>query len=164
MPPATAAVARDGQVPRVEETNWLNTRLNNFRQNVQPGGLFDAADLQITSIEVGECLPSGVLRLAVTVTNRGVLGVPPGIAVWVRATQEDGTVVDLGVHRTTTTLLPGRSEVIVVTWDLGGPFPFRDFTIEAIADDDGMGGSDYNECIEDNNGLVSDTLMSCSFG
>ena len=30
-------ITEDGQVPRNEEPNWLNSRLNNFRQNVQPG-------------------------------------------------------------------------------------------------------------------------------
>lgn len=157
-------ITEDGQVPREPEVNWLNTRLNNFRQNVQPGGLFDAADLQVTAIELGECVASGVLRIAVTVTNRGALGVAPGIDVWVRATPAGGAEVDLGVVQTTTTLLPGRSEVIVVEWDLGAPFTFESFTVEATVDDDGMGNGQYNECIEDNNSLVSGVLETCTFG
>ncbi|AKF04119.1 HYR domain protein [Sandaracinus amylolyticus] len=157
-------ISEDGQVPRLEEANWLSSRLNNFRQNVQPGGLFDAPDLQITSIVVGECISSGVLRIAITVTNRGALGVAPGIPVWVRATPMDGTEVDLGVHRTTTTLLPGRSETIVLTWDLGAPFAFETFTVRAKVDDDGTGVGVYNECVEDNNEITSEPLMTCSFG
>jgi len=157
-------ITEDGQVPRVEDTNWLDPRLNNFRQNVQPGGIFDAPDLQVTNIEVGECIATGTLRIAVTVRNSGALGVPPGIAVWARATLPDATVVDLGVERTTTYLLPGGSEVVVFTWDLPGGFTFPDFTIEAIVDDDGTGAGAYNECDESNNGLVSDPLMTCDFG
>ena len=157
-------VTEDGQIPRDPEPNWRNTRLNNFRQNVQPGGLFDAADLQVTAIELGECVASGVLRIAVTVTNRGVLGVPPGIDVWVRATPAGGAELELGVVRTTTTLLPGRSETLVVVWDLGGPFSFESFTVEATVDDDGMGNGQYNECVEDNNSGVSGALETCTFG
>ncbi|WP_236515573.1 FG-GAP repeat domain-containing protein [Sandaracinus amylolyticus] len=157
-------ISEDGQVPRLEEPNWLSSRLNNFRQNVQPGGLFDAPDLQVASIVVGECISSGVLRIAITVTNRGALGVAPGIPVWVRATPAGGAEVDLGAHRTTTTLLPGRSETIVVTWDLGAPFGFESFTVRAKVDDDGTGAGVYNECIEDNNEITSEPLMTCSFG
>src|SRR5690606_35714248 len=102
--------------------------------------------------------------IAVTVTNRGALGVPPGIDVWVRATPEGGAEVDLGVVRTTTTLLPGRSETLVVEWDLGGPFDFARFTVEATVDDDGTGTGQYNECIEDNNSAVSSSLETCTFG
>ncbi len=157
-------ITEDGQVPRAEEPNWRNGRLNNFRQNVQPGGLFDAPDLTVTSIEVGECLPSGTMRIAVTVRNQGALSVPPGIAVWGRVRLPDGTIVDLGVERTSTLLLPGRSEVIVFTWDAGGAFTVPDVTFEAIVDDDGTGEGAYNECDESNNGLVSGALMTCSFG
>jgi hypothetical protein len=154
-------ITENGQVPREPEVNWLNPRLNNFRQNVQPSGLFDAPDLQITAIELIECVVTGVLRLAITVTNRGALGVGPGIAVNVQATPDGGSTMDLGVHRTTMTLAPGRSEVIQVTWDLGAAFEFPTFTVRAIADDDGAGAGAYNECHEDDNELVSAPLMTC---
>ncbi|MCA9604155.1 MAG: hypothetical protein KC619_01085 [Myxococcales bacterium] len=158
-------ISEDGQVPRVEERNWQNGRLNNFRQNVQPGGLFDAPDLQITAIELAECLPAGILRIAVTITNEGALGVPPGIAVVANIrTIPDGTVIPLGVQRTTMTLLPGRSEILVFEYTEAGGFSFRDFTVEATADDDGTGMGSYNECLEDNNTLTSDPLETCSFG
>ena len=157
-------ITEDGQVPRSEEPNWRNSRLNNFRQNVQPGGLFDAPDLQVTAIELAECVPAGVLRIAVTVTNLGALGVPPGIDVYAELTTiPDGTVIPLGVEMTTTTLLPGGSEVIVFEYMADG-FTFEDFTVEARVDDDGTGAGEYNECIEDNNSLMSDPLETCMFG
>ncbi|MCZ7681681.1 MAG: hypothetical protein M5U28_23950 [Sandaracinaceae bacterium] len=157
-------ITEDGQVPRYEEPNWRMSRLNNFRQNVQPGGLFDAPDLTVTSIEVGDCVPAGVLRIAVTVENRGALGVPPGIAVWGRVRLPDGTVIDLGVVYTATYILPGGSEVVVFEWMSPGGFDVPSVTFEAIVDDDGTGAGAYNECDETNNGLVSDTLMTCMFG
>ena len=157
-------IGEDGQVPRVEEPNWRNGRLNNFRQNVQPSGLFDAPDLTVTSIDVAECIPSGVMRIAVTVHNRGALGVPPGIAVWGRVRLPDGTVIDLGVVRTSTLLLPGNSEVLVFEWTSPGGFGVPSITFEAIVDDDGTGAGAYNECDESNNGLVSEPLSTCEFG
>ncbi|HJL15528.1 MAG TPA: VCBS repeat-containing protein [Sandaracinaceae bacterium LLY-WYZ-13_1] len=158
-------IGEDGQVPRTEEPNWRNGRLNNFRQNVQPGGLFDAPDLVLARIELDECTPSPpTLDVAVTVENRGALGVPPGISVVARATLPDGSVVDLGVQTTTTTLLPGGSETLIFTWMPSGGFGVDELTVEAIVDDDGTGEGDYNECVEDNNALTSETLMTCSFG
>ncbi|MCA9657996.1 MAG: putative metal-binding motif-containing protein, partial [Myxococcales bacterium] len=35
-------ISKDGDIPAMPEINWLNDRFNNFRQNVQPGGLFEA--------------------------------------------------------------------------------------------------------------------------
>jgi len=157
-------ITEDGQVPRMEEPNWRNGRLNNFRQNVQPGGLFDAPDLQVTAIELAECVPAGVLRIAVTVTNLGALGVPPGIDVYAEITTvPGGMVIPLGVEMTTTTLLPGGSEVIVFEYMADG-FTFEDFTVEARVDDDGTGAGEYNECIEDNNSLMSEPFETCMFG
>lgn len=65
----TTNITEDGQVPSTEAPNWTDDRLNNFRQNVQPAGLFGAPDLRVTSIELDECVASGTLRVAVTVEN-----------------------------------------------------------------------------------------------
>jgi hypothetical protein len=158
-------VTEDGQIPRVEERNWQSSRLNNFRQNVQPGGLFDAPDLYVVSIEVDSCEPSSAtLEVAVTVGNRGALGVAAGVPVIASVTPTGGTPEPLGVQRTTMFLLPGQMERILFTWSPAGGFPGPDFTVTARVDDDGMGGSEYNECIEDNNEGTSEVLMTCSFG
>lgn len=156
-------ITEDGQVPRDEEPNWRNGRLNNFRQNVQPGGLFDAPDLQILAVELDECDPLGVVRIAVTVTNAGAASVPAGILVSASATTDAGDTFDLGVQPTTMLLLPGGSETILFEWDTGG-FTFSTFTVNAIADDDGMGTGEYNECLEDNNELMGASFMVCDFG
>lgn len=71
----------------------------------------------------------------------------------------------LGVMRTTTLILPGRSETLTFVYTpAGGVFDFETFTVDATVDSDGMGGSEYNECLEDNNSLESDAFMTCSFG
>ncbi|MCB9611291.1 MAG: hypothetical protein H6722_02425 [Sandaracinus sp.] len=157
-------VTEDGQIPRVEEANWSSSRLNNFRQNVQPGGIFDAPDLYVVSIEIEECDPSGTVRVAVVVGNRGALGVAAGVPVIASATPTGGSAEALGVERTTTFLLPGRTERVIFEWSPAGGFTFPTFTVEATVDSDGMGGSEYNECDEENNGATSEALMTCSFG
>jgi len=158
-------VTEDGQIPRIEERNWSNPRLNNFRQNVQPGGLFDAPDLYVASVELAECdAVAARLDIAVTVGNRGALAVAAGVPVVLRATPMGGTAQLVGVMRTTTFLLPGRTERLVFSWTPPGGFTFTDFTATATVDDDGMGGATYNECNEANNDGTSATLMSCTFG
>lgn len=158
-------ITEDGQVPRYEEPNWSNERLNNFRQNVQPGGLFDAPDLQIESIVLASCNAStDTAEIEVTVTNAGALGVAPGIPVVAYATQDGGTEELIGVERTTRFLLPGQSETLTFTWSPAGGFSAATFTVRAVVDDDGMGGSEYNECIEDNNESTSMAFMTCMLG
>ena len=158
-------ISEDGQVPRNEEPNWSNGRLNNFRQNVQPGGLFDAPDLQIELIELDDCDGgANSATIAVRVVNRGALGVAPGIPVVAYATPSGGTEELIGVERTTRFLLPGQSETLIFTYAPAGGFTFNDFTVRAIVDDDGMGGSEYNECIEDNNEATSEPLDTCLLG
>lgn len=157
-------ITDDGQVPADEEVNWSNPRLNNFRQNVQPGGLFDAPDLFIVSIEIDECFSSGIADIAVTVGNRGALGVAAGVPVIASATPEGGAPESLGLMRTTTFLLPGQEETVIFRYEPAGGWSFGSFTVTAIVDDDGMGGSEYNECDETNNEGMSEVLMTCGLG
>lgn len=158
-------ITEDGQVPADEEENWLNERLNNFRQNVQPGGLFDAPDLFVVRIEVAACRPSGEVDIAVTVGNRGALGVAAGVPVIASVTPEGGAPEALGVQRTTAFLLPGQEETLIFRWAPAGGFTgFRNYSVTARVDDDGMGGSEYNECDETNNEGMSEVFMTCDFG
>ncbi len=157
-------ITDDGQVPAAEEPNWSNPRLNNFRQNVQPGGLFDAPDLFVVSIEMDACFSGGQADIAVTVGNRGALGVAAGVPVIASATPEGGTPESLGVMRTTTFLLPGQEETLIFRYEPDGGWTFPSFSVTAIVDDDGMGGSEYNECDETNNEGMSEVLMTCGLG
>jgi hypothetical protein len=157
-------VTEDGQIPRDEEENWSNGRLNNFRQNVQPAGLFDAPDLVVASVAVEECLGTGEVRIAVTVRNDGALGVPPGVHVRVTATSAGGETVEAGVATTTTRLLPGSSETLRLDWPQPESWGYDPFTVSATVDDDGTGAGDYNECDEANNGRTSDPFPSCLIG
>ncbi len=140
-------ITEDGQVPASPEVNWSNGRLNNFRQNVQPAGLFDAPDLQINPM-LASCQPGGDSTAQITVRNEGALGVPAGIEVYAEAS--DGTsVIASEVLVTTQRLLPGQSETLVFSFATSQLTEM--ITVTAVADSDGVGGAQYNECDEDNN-------------
>ncbi len=103
-----------GNVPLVEDDNWTLPGLNNYRQNVQGDGVFNAPDLAVDlSIGLDTC-DGGQLVLRARVTNRGALGVRPGVAVaFHRGTSAAGPVVGNGM--TTVPLLPGQSTILTAT-------------------------------------------------
>jgi hypothetical protein len=152
-------VTEDGQIPRVPDHNWTRSRLNNFRQNVQPGGLFDAPDFVIRQIFRLECDETQI-TLAVVVGNDGSLSVPPGILTHVVVATDGAQVFDLGAVATTEWLLPGQSEQLEVAFEIPEGSEIARLVVSATVDDDGMGGGQYNECQEDNNRATSNPI-SC---
>ena len=150
-------VTEDGQIPRVPEYNWTRSRLNNFRQNVQPGGLFDAPDFVVREIFRLDCDESQ-FTLAVVVGNDGSLSVPAGILTHVVVTADDDRVFDLGTVATTDWLLPGESEQLTVVFDLPEAPQVTGIVLSATVDEDGMGGQRYNECNDDNNAATSNPI------
>jgi hypothetical protein len=152
-------VTEDGQIPRVPESNWTHSRLNSFRQNVQPGGLFDAPDFVVREISRVDCDESQ-FTVAVVVGNDGSLSVPPGIPTHVVVTTDEARVFDLGTVATTGWLLPGQSEELEVVFSSpSGTHPVS-IRVSATIDFDGIGGQTYNECNEDNNTRTSNPI-SC---
>ncbi|MGB5697441.1 MAG: VCBS repeat-containing protein [Polyangiales bacterium] len=152
-------VTEDGQIPRIPQSNWLRSRLNNFRQNVQPGGLFDAPDFVVREIFRLDCDESQ-LKLAIVVGNDGSLSVPPGILTHVVVTTDDARVFDLGAAPTQGWLLPGQSEQLEVVFEIPEGPPVVSISVSATVDDDGMGGQQYNEC-DDGNNRASSNPISC---
>jgi hypothetical protein len=130
-----------GQIPTNQNKNWLLPWLNNFRQNVQDDGLFDAPDVTVKLD--AEC--STPVQLEVQVRNIGLAGLPAGVEVALfRIGNPDQ---QLGSVNTTNGLFPGQTEII-------------DFTVPAA-----MGSTNdtyqarvvipmpptFNECKDDNN-------------
>jgi hypothetical protein len=152
-------VTEDGQIPRVPESNWMRSPLNNFRQNVQPGSLFDAPDFLVREIFRLDCDESQ-FTLAVVVGNDGALSVPPGIVTHVVVTTDDAQVFDLGTVPTSHWLLPGQSEQLELVFEVPDGLAGARLVVSAIVDDDGTGGQQYNECNEDNNEATSNPI-SC---
>lgn len=145
-------VTEDGQIPAQPEPNWSNDRLNNYRQQVQPGGLFDAPDLTVEEIALGQaCVGASELDLQIKVANQGALGQSPGVPVRV-AVEHEGNVVEIRTLWTTQRLLPGQFEVLTVSWSVPEGWWEDGFNLLAIIDPD----EQTNECNEDNNALSVD--------
>lgn len=154
-------ISEDGQVPRQEPRNWSNPRFNNFRQNVQPDGLFDATDLQVSSVQANCLTPGRKSQIQVTLSNRGVLSAAAGVPVRVEVRGDMGDVIPVTVLYSSKRLLGGQSETLVVEWDFPAGSPSREFQVLATADADGNGGGLYNECNEGNNQKTSDVARMC---
>ena len=139
----------NGNVPMMEQDNWMDPGLNNFRQNVQGEGVFNAADLTASlAVSLDKC--SAELLLQATIYNEGALGVPAGIEVaFYRGT--DNTGVKLGTKITTEELLTGGSTT--VTWLVEAP-PQGQTESYFVEVDGGLNNGIIQECKEDNNGAV----------
>ena len=147
-------INEDGSVPVAAERNWENDRLNNFRQNVQPDGLFDAPDLLVHEIVATNtpfvCSSEGVIRTEVTVGNDGALGVSEGVAVDLELRDEEGDLIEHQRVHTTERLLPGQTETLVVEWEMSAGLLNSSLQVWAMIDPDG----EHNECDDDNNVLL----------
>ena len=107
---ACAAPNVYGSIPKVEQTNWTVPWLNNFRQNVQDKGLFNAPDATV-SLTVACSAPAA---LTASVRNIGLSSLPGGVNVGIYK----GTVSvanQIGTVTTTHALLPGQTEPLAFT-------------------------------------------------
>lgn len=102
-----------GESPTVETDNWTVEGLNDYRQNVQGTGVFNAPNLTVTLEAVSAC-DRGEVRLSAVVRNVGARGAAPGVAVRFFQTMPAPEVM-IGTATTTTALLPGGSERVTVT-------------------------------------------------
>jgi len=146
-------VNEDGTIPTRETPNWTAPRLNNFRQNVQPDGLFDAPDLLVEDLYVS--LRSCPTRLDVTarVVNRGTSGAPAGVTVTFYEGVGAARVV-VGRAVTTRALLPGESEAVVMAppFDVPVGMETATFSFEATVNDPAdMPLDTLHECRDANN-------------
>ncbi len=136
-----------GNPPENEADNWTSDGLNNYRQNSQGAGVFNAPDLTVSlSIGLDKCLD--MLQLIATVRNEGAAGVPAGVLVEFFQ-GVDATGVPLGSAMTDKALLPGGSTKVIL--DVVAPpsdMP-ADYYVEV--DDASDGDGQVLECIEDNN-------------
>jgi hypothetical protein len=150
-------VTSDGRTPAVEDDNWTVPGLNNYRQNVQGRGIWNAPNLSVT-LEATESCYEAAVRLSAVIVNEGSRGVPAGIPIeFRRLTPEPAEVV--ATSATTTALLPGASERITITVT---EFPNDEtHTFEAVIDpapDDELGA--VEECDEDDNAGTADAYCS----
>ncbi|MEZ4366318.1 MAG: hypothetical protein R2939_08505 [Kofleriaceae bacterium] len=140
-----------GNCPLDELPNWEQPGLNNYRQNVQGDGIFNAPDLAV-ELSVGlELCSQGQLNLKARVSNLGALGVPPGVEVAFYA-GADATGTLLGIVSTTVPLLPGASTTVTQAVPVGAAGSYA-VTVDGLLDAVG-------ECDEANNSDAA-TAVSC---
>lgn len=112
-------INEDGTVPKVAQSNWLVKSLNNFRQNVQPDGLFNAPNLVALEITFDTKKCPALITLKAAVENKGSLGIPAGLSVkfYVKNANNSGKPGLIGETKLTTTLVPGASASVSLDWD-----------------------------------------------
>ncbi len=141
-------------VPLVESDNWTTAGLNNYRQNVQGDGVFNAPDLTV-DLTVGLNLcGQGQLELRARVSNIGALGVLPGADVTFYE-GAGGTGVELGTAVTAVPLLPGASTV--VTLAVPNPTGITDYSVTVAGNSASL---IVDEC-DDSNNADDDTSAGC---
>ncbi|PCC75292.1 hypothetical protein SAMN02745121_03985 [Nannocystis exedens] len=145
-----------GNVPAKEADNWTTPGLNNYRQNVQGEGVFNAPDLTVElSIGLGFCAEQ--LELIATVRNEGALGVPAGVIVdFYQGQDATGTLLQSTV--TAAALLPGGSEKVKLLVQAPPGDMTADFYVEI--DEASKGDGAILECNEDNNSDLT-TSAAC---
>jgi len=129
-------VDEDGTIPRVELPNWLQPRLNNFRQNVQPNGEFLAPDLVAWAVR--SCNASGSLSARITNVGQAAVEAPVVVGFY------NENNVRIGSATTSITLFPGESETVVFK----PKTPVGSFHV--IVDDE-QKSHPWHECNTDNN-------------
>jgi len=91
-------------LPHAGQPNWTLPWLNNFRQNVQDEGIFDAPDATLTL----RALCTDPVTLVATVRNLGRALLPAGVVVGFYQ-RDAGMDTMLGTGTTTTSLFPGQA-------------------------------------------------------
>ncbi len=148
-----------GNAPATELDNWTQPGLNNYRQNVQGEGVFNAPDLTVDLVAELDACGDEQLEIVATVRNAGSLGLPAGVSVSLYE-GVDATGALVGSMLTPSPLLPGASVQLV--WSI--PFEQGDDPLDLYVTVDGTDAAEgiVSECLEDNN---SDTLtqVRCLF-
>ena len=142
-----------GLTPFTEENNWEVPGLNNYRQNAQGAGVFNAPDLSLDlAVSFNSCLDE-TFEIVATVRNEGSLGVPMGVEVSLYE-GEDASGVFIGTKVTDKTLLPG--EFVTLGWAVAAPGGESKSFFAAVDEVEGV--SIINECDESNNQGATETV------
>jgi hypothetical protein len=137
-----------GSIPMHEKENWSLPWLNNFRQNVQDKGLFDAPDATV-SLSV-PC--SNPLVATVSVRNLGLASLPAGVNVGVYVKGSPDVLA--GQATTTNALFPGQTAVLEVPVTASTQSTFY---AKILVDPMNV---TFHECREDND-QSADVVPSC---
>ena len=139
---ACEAGSHYGEIPARARDNWSVPWLNNFRQNVQEAGLFNAPDVVVSL--AADCFTPPVLRAAVR--NIGAALLQPGVVVGFYVRDGD-TETLLGMESTTSSLFPGQAAEVSLTTP-AGTGTASTFFARILID---PAARTFRECREDNN-------------
>ena len=137
-----------GSIPKQEKANWSLPWLNDFRQNVQDKGLFDAPDATV-SLTV-ECTSPVILHP--TVRNLGLASLPAGVDVGI---YKMGALV--GQTATTHPLSPGQGQQLTVMLPPNVATSSDTFIASILIDPK---NPKFHECRNDNNSSQS-AMATC---
>ncbi|MCA9581673.1 MAG: VCBS repeat-containing protein, partial [Myxococcales bacterium] len=110
------ALATYGSIPKTPKKNWSEPWLNNFRQNVQDQGIFDAPDATL-SLRTSCASPP---ELTVAVRNGGTAILPSGVQVGIYRKDPAGDQL-VGSVITSDSIFPGSAREIVKQAFSGNP-------------------------------------------
>jgi hypothetical protein len=133
-----------GAIPKREKRNWTLPWLNNFRQNVQDKGLFDAPDATVTLAV--ECKTPPVLHA--WVRNMGLALLPAGVEVGFYVKQGAGEKL-LGKGKTSLALLAGQAEDVAYKALPGDGVSTKDAFVARLLID--PKSAPFRECRANNN-------------
>lgn len=145
-----------GNPPKQEAPNWKDLGLNNYRQNTQGYGVFNAPDLQVRlSADLSKC-DNGQILLIATVRNAGSRGVNAGVEVnFFEGKNSSGK--QIGSQTTSKALLPGASTTVQLPLVAKKGQALPDIYVHV--DGKGQDNGAIEECLEDNNGDVGSGLV-----
>jgi hypothetical protein len=131
-----------GSLPKTEKKNWSVPWLNDFRQNVQDKGLFDAPDATV-SLAV-DCTDPVLAH--VSVRNAGLAALPAGVNVGVFV-RKNGVDTQVAQTATTHALFPGQTEKLDVALPSGQAQKSDSFVAKIVVDPNNV---TFHECRDDN--------------
>lgn len=135
----------DATIPKKEVPNWSVKGLDDFRQNVQPKGQFDAPDA-IVEVE-GNC--ANPATLIGRVRNIGQATLPGGVVVGFYSGDPKAAKTKLGSATTKSAIAPGGFEDVSIKWTATPDYLGGSLGIFAVVDD-GSPPHAWHECKTDN--------------
>ncbi|HHH11846.1 MAG TPA: VCBS repeat-containing protein [Sorangium sp.] len=141
-------IEEDGTIPTIESVNYLQSNLNNFRLNKQPGGEFSAPDAVVS---LAPHCNGDEYGLIATVQNLGEAALPANVPVGFYAGLPPNGIL-LGTLDTSRTLYSLDSESLTLPLPAASP-DIRDGStpVYAVVDDTTTAHPAWTECRTDNN-------------
>ena len=171
-------INEDGTVPQHEQANWLHTKLNNYRQNVQPGGIFNAPNFKAGTLTADYLSCPKSIQLTAQIRNDGAIDMGKNMTVvfYIPEYGPNKDKVRIGEATLTESVPVSGIKTVSIDWDFTGVNMTTSETIQDIElpqnvafevdvlPADSTEVSDYgtiHECIEDDNTSIAYEIAAC---